>query len=157
MIYTINQLEATEHLGKALAICSGPGGIITLQGELGAGKTTLSQFIGKHLDVTESITSPTFSIIKEYEGRIPFYHMDAYRIQEIDELYELDIDKYLYSQGVIIIEWPEILQEILPENHIKITLTFNYQQGTREAYIEGKGIYYECLRKELKKDENTGD
>ena len=98
-------LHDTEIVGKIIARNLFKGTVLCLDGDLGAGKTTLTQFIAKEFGVDENITSPTFTIIKEYEGKLPFYHMDVYRIESDDEMYDLGYEEYIYSDGVTIIEW----------------------------------------------------
>lgn len=150
----INNLKQMEKLGKIIADCYKKGMIICMDGDLGAGKTTLTQFIGKHLNINEYITSPTFNIIKEYKSDILFYHMDAYRLSNIEDAYDLDIEKYIYSDGIFIIEWSDKIKDILPENRINIEIKTDYINNKREIYINGSGDDFECLKKELNKIEN---
>src|SRR5690554_691085 len=116
----VNNLKETEQLGKIISKCLDKGDILCLDGDLGVGKTALTQFIAKEFGVKEYITSPTFNIIKEYEGRLPFYHMDVYRLNSVDDMYDLGYEEYIYSEGVTIIEWSKKIEEILPEERIDI-------------------------------------
>ena len=98
------------------------GTIITLSGDLGAGKTVMAKGIGAGLGVDEDITSPTFSLFEMYEGKLPFYHFDLYRIENKDELENLHFDEYWYSKGVSVIEWPEIAKEALDGSVVSIKI-----------------------------------
>lgn len=145
-----NNLKDTEKLGKIIAKCLEKGTVICLDGELGAGKTSLTQFIAEEFGVKEYIVSPTFTIIKEYEGKLPFYHMDVYRIGSEDDMYELGFDEYIYSEGVTIIEWADLIRAILPQERVNIKI-IRIDDRKREISIEGEGPVYEKLLKELKK------
>jgi tRNA threonylcarbamoyladenosine biosynthesis protein TsaE len=154
MKITVNNLKDTEKIGKIIADCLEKGTVLCLDGDLGAGKTTLTQFIAREFGVSEYITSPTFTIIKEYEGRLPFYHMDVYRINSEDDMYDLGYDEYIYSEGVTIIEWSRKIKGILPEERISIEIE-RFADYARTMVIYGKGKSYDKLVKELKKYENT--
>lgn len=149
----VNNLKDTEKLGRIIAKCLEKGTVICLDGELGAGKTSLTQFIADEFGVKEHIVSPTFTIIKEYEGKLPFYHMDVYRIGSEDDMYELGFDEYIYSEGVTIIEWADLIRGILPQERINIKI-IRIDDRKRGINIEGEGPVYEKLLKELK-NENT--
>ena len=117
----------TEKLGLALADLAQPGDIILLTGDLGAGKTTLTQFIGRGLAVPPTcyITSPTFSLLHEYPGRLPLYHLDLYRLAGEEEIEDLGLLDYLYGEGVCVIEWPDRLGSLLPEERLEIVLHYD--------------------------------
>ena len=132
-----NNLKDTEKLGKIIAKCLEKGTVICLDGELGAGKTSLTQFIAEEFGVKEYIVSPTFTIIKEYEGKLPFYHMDVYRIGSEDDMYELGFDEYIYSEGVTIIEWADLIRAILPQERVNIKI-ISIDHRKREISIEGE-------------------
>ncbi len=100
MEITVNSLKDTEQLGNIIGRCLDKGDVLCLDGDLGVGKTALTQFIAKEFGVKEYITSPTFTIIKEYEGKLPFYHMDVYRLDSTDDMYDLGYEEYIYSEGV---------------------------------------------------------
>ena len=107
----------TQEFGLELAAKATPGMVIALTGDLGAGKTSLTKAIAKGLGVTDTITSPTFTIVKEYHsGRIPLYHFDVYRIGDPEELYELGYEEYFYGEGLCVIEWADLIEEFLPED-----------------------------------------
>lgn len=154
MKLTVNNLKDTEKIGKIISHCLEKGTVICLDGDLGVGKTALTQFIAKEFGVKEYITSPTFTIIKEYEGKLPFYHMDVYRIESEDDMYDLGYDEYIYSEGVIIIEWSHKIKGILPEDRIDIEIQ-RLSDTSRIMYIRGKGKVYDKLAEELKHYENT--
>ena len=154
MKLTVNNLKDTEHIGKIISNCLEKGTVICLDGDLGVGKTSLTQFIAREFGIDEYITSPTFTIIKEYQGRLPFYHMDVYRIDSEDDMYDLGYDEYIYSEGVTIIEWSHKIEGILPEDRINIEIQ-RLNDQSRLMIIDGKGSTYEKLIEELKKYENT--
>jgi len=135
-IIDLATLKDTESFGRSLGRAARPGDIITLDGDLGAGKTTLTQFIGRGLLVPAScyITSPTFSLLHEYPGRIPMYHFDLYRISE-EEIIELGFEDYFYGDGLSVIEWPERLGELMPENRMAIHLKFS-GENSRQVVID---------------------
>ncbi|MBI4791818.1 MAG: tRNA (adenosine(37)-N6)-threonylcarbamoyltransferase complex ATPase subunit type 1 TsaE [Deltaproteobacteria bacterium] len=118
-------LAETMRLGRHLGQAARPGDIFTLSGDLGAGKTTLTQAIGQGLEVPADcyITSPTFSLLHEYHGRLPIFHMDLYRLGSSAEIHELGFEEYLYGNGLTIIEWPDRLQELMPHSRLDIRLT----------------------------------
>lgn len=148
-------LHDTEIVGKIIARNLFKGTVLCLDGDLGAGKTTLTQFIAKEFGVDENITSPTFTIIKEYEGKLPFYHMDVYRIESDDEMYDLGYEEYIYSDGVTIIEWSQKIINMLPEERINIYIKRGISDNLRIMSITGKGHVYDRITEELKKYENT--
>ncbi|MFD0679493.1 MULTISPECIES: tRNA (adenosine(37)-N6)-threonylcarbamoyltransferase complex ATPase subunit type 1 TsaE [unclassified Paenibacillus] len=120
--YKSGNTEQTGALAAALAVRFVPGTVITLDGDLGAGKTTFSQAVAKAIGVKGIVNSPTFTLIKEYEGEsLPFYHMDVYRLS-IDEADELGLDDYFYGDGVTLIEWSSLIEELLPEERLSITI-----------------------------------
>jgi len=151
----IRNLEETKIIGKFIAKNLTKGTVICLDGDLGAGKTTLTQFIAKEFGINENITSPTFTIIKEYEGILPFYHMDVYRIDSEDDMYDLGYEDYIYSEGVCIIEWSQKISNMLPPDRINIYIERTVDENSRVFSIEGKGNVYEKILEELKYYENT--
>ncbi len=150
----VNNLQDTEKIGKIISRCLEKGTVLCLGGDLGAGKTAITQFIAKEFGVKEYITSPTFNIIKEYEGRLPFYHMDVYRIESEDDMYDLGYDEYIYSEGVTVIEWSENIRGILPDERIDIKID-RIDDNKRIMTIEGNGVVYEKITEELRNYENT--
>ena len=133
-------LQQTHTLGRIIGEQASPGQIVLLAGGLGAGKTTITQAIGRGLAVDEKhyITSPTFSIIHEYPGRIPLYHMDFYRIADEVELIELGIEEYLYGNGLAVIEWPERLGTLTPVERLQIKLDIT-GETSRTATLTADG------------------
>lgn len=122
---SLSTLEHTRNFGLCLGQLAQAGDIYTLAGPLGAGKTTLTQAIGVGIGLPEQcyITSPTFSLMQEYLGRLPLYHMDLYRLSS-DELYDLGFEEYLYGEGLTVIEWPDRLGELMPQNRLEIILDY---------------------------------
>ncbi|MNB80790.1 tRNA threonylcarbamoyladenosine biosynthesis protein TsaE [compost metagenome] len=119
--YRSRSLRDTEALAESLANSAGEGWVIGLDGDLGAGKTAFSQSFARHLGVPGIVSSPTFTIIKEYAGRLPLYHMDVYRLS-LPEADELGLDEYFYGQGVCLVEWSSLIAELMPERHLHIFL-----------------------------------
>lgn len=144
-----NSPEETKSFGYKLGKLLKSGDILCLNGDLGAGKTTLTQSIAKGLDVEDYVTSPTFTLINEYDGRYPVYHFDVYRIDDIDEMYDLGFEEYIYSEGVTIIEWANRIEDILPLERLDITIKKGKEFDQREIIIEAKGKRYEEIVKEL--------
>ncbi|MDD6646638.1 MAG: tRNA (adenosine(37)-N6)-threonylcarbamoyltransferase complex ATPase subunit type 1 TsaE [Firmicutes bacterium] len=131
VVYIKNERE-TRSFGKALASELVPGTVVALAGDLGTGKTALTKSIAEGLGVGEIITSPTFNIVKEYySGRIPMYHFDVYRIGDIDEMYELGYEEYFYGNGVSIVEWADLIEDIIPEDAIRIDIEYGEKEGER--------------------------
>ncbi len=111
-----NELE-TSKFAEKLAATLVAGDIIALVGDLGTGKTTLTKYIAKELWINEEITSPTFTIVQEYKsGKLPLYHFDVYRLADAQEMYELGYEEYFFGDGVCVIEWADVISEIIPEN-----------------------------------------
>lgn len=130
--------DETYSLGESIGELVEAGQIILLSGDLGAGKTVLAQGICAGLGVLEDVTSPTFNIINEYEGDFIVYHMDLYRLEKDEELYDLAIEEYLESDGVVIIEWPDLAYDLLPPDFIYIKIN-RISEEEREISIEGEG------------------
>jgi len=114
--FIIRSEQDTEKLGLMLAEKLQPGDVLALVGDLGAGKTTLTKYIAKGLGITEMITSPTFTIMNEYlGGRMPLYHVDAYRLENEEAALDIGLDEYFYKDGLCVIEWADLIEGILPE------------------------------------------
>lgn len=117
-----------------------PGQIYTLNGDLGVGKTVFTQGVASGLGIKEPVNSPTFTIVQEYEdGRMPFYHFDVYRIGDLEEMEEIGYDDYFFGNGICLIEWAELIQELLPETMISITIEKEPEKGFdyRKITIDG--------------------
>ena len=141
MIIETNSASETLALGEKLGKAAKPGQIYTLNGDLGVGKTVLTQGFAKGLGITEAVNSPTFTIIQEYEsGRMPFYHFDVYRIGDIEEMEEIGYDDYFYGNGICLIEWANLIEEILPEQIIEITIEKNLEKGFDYRKITVTGL-----------------
>lgn len=140
MIIETNSAKETFLLGEKLGRQAAAGQIYTLNGDLGVGKTVFTQGVAAGLGIAEPVNSPTFTIIQEYEGgRLPFYHFDVYRIGDIEEMEEIGYDDYFFGEGVCLIEWAELIEELLPENIISITIEKKPEKGFdyRKITIEG--------------------
>ncbi|WP_008826514.1 tRNA (adenosine(37)-N6)-threonylcarbamoyltransferase complex ATPase subunit type 1 TsaE [Haloplasma contractile] len=134
-----NSGEETENLGYRLGKHLFSGAVLTLEGDLGAGKTTFTKGIAKSLHINQIVKSPTFTIIKEYNGDLPLYHMDVYRL---DDMYEdLGFDDYFYSDGVTVVEWAKRIKEQLPKNYLEINV-FNLSETKREVVLIPHGEQY---------------
>jgi tRNA threonylcarbamoyladenosine biosynthesis protein TsaE len=132
--------EETFALGQKIGRAATPGQVYTLTGDLGVGKTVFTQGVASGLGITEPVNSPTFTIVQVYEeGRLPFYHFDVYRIGDIEEMEEIGYDDYFFGEGICLIEWAELIEEILPENRISITIEKDLSRGFdyRRITIEG--------------------
>lgn len=126
----------TRAFGLELAEKLQPGDVIALVGDLGTGKTALTRYIAEGLGVTETISSPTFTIVKEYSsGRIPLFHFDVYRLSDGEELLDIGADEYLNGNGACIIEWADIVADVLPDDAIIIQLLYGENEGERIAVI----------------------
>ena len=133
--------EETFAFGKWIGETALPGQVYTLVGDLGVGKTVFTQGVAEGLGITEPVNSPTFTIIQEYEsGRMPFYHFDVYRIGDIEEMEEIGYDDYFYGNGICLIEWANLIEEILPEQIIEITIEKNLEKGFDYRKITVTGL-----------------
>ncbi len=130
MIIETNSAEETEALGKKIGKSLQAGAVLTLVGDLGVGKTVFTQGLAQGLDIQEPITSPTFTIVQVYEeGRLPFYHFDVYRIGDLDEMDEVGYEEYVYGEGVTMIEWANLIADILPDTYTQIIIEKNLELG----------------------------
>lgn len=129
-IIETHSAEETYALGKKIGESAKPGQIYSLIGDLGVGKTVFTQGLAAGLGITDSVNSPTFTILQIYEdGRIPFYHFDVYRIGDVEEMEEIGYEDCFYGEGVCLIEWANLIEEILPENYIRIEIAKNLMSG----------------------------
>lgn len=130
IVVETNRYEETYELGEQIGREVASGTVICLNGDLGVGKTVFTQGFAKGLDIEEPINSPTFTIVQEYDiGRIPLYHFDVYRIGDISEMDEIGYEDYFYGNGVCLIEWASLIEEILPEKITKIKIEKNLELG----------------------------
>lgn len=133
--------QGTRALGEKLGREAAAGQVYTLTGDLGVGKTVFTQGFARGLGVKEHVNSPTFTIVQEYgEGRLPFYHFDVYRIGDIEEMDEIGYEDYFYGEGVCLIEWAELIEELLPENRIAVRIEKDLEKGFdyRKITVEEK-------------------
>ncbi|SHO49592.1 tRNA (adenosine(37)-N6)-threonylcarbamoyltransferase complex ATPase subunit type 1 TsaE [Anaerocolumna xylanovorans] len=130
MIIETNNREETFELGKNLGEQAKRGEVYCLSGDLGTGKTVFTQGFARGLGITEPVNSPTFTIVSEYEeGRLPLYHFDVYRIEDIEEMEEIGYEDYFYGEGVCLVEWAELIKELLPETYVLVTIEKNPEKG----------------------------
>ena len=130
MVLETRSPEQTFQIGVDLAKKAVPGQVFTLTGDLGVGKTVFTQGFAHGLGITEPVNSPTFTIVQVYEGgRLPFYHFDVYRIGDVEEMDEVGFDEYVMGEGVSLIEWANLIEEILPERRTEIIIEKELQEG----------------------------
>lgn len=128
----IKDEEATKKFGLKLAKELKAGDVLALVGDLGTGKTALTSYIAQGLEISQRVNSPTFTIVKEYhDGRLPLYHFDVYRIIDPEEMFNIGADEYFYGGGVCVIEWADLVEEVLPENTKYIYIEYGKKEGER--------------------------
>ena len=129
-VYETFSAQETRTLGEKIGLQAAPGEVYTLTGDLGVGKTVFTQGVAKGLGIDEPVNSPTFTILQVYEeGRMPFYHFDVYRIGDVEEMEEIGYEDSFYGEGVCLIEWAELIGEILPQDCRHITIEKDLQKG----------------------------
>ena len=141
-VYESYKPEDTFAVGEKLGREAQPGQIFTLTGDLGVGKTVLTQGIAEGLGVKEPVNSPTFTIVQVYEsGRMPLYHLDVYRIGDISEMEEIGYEDYFYGEGLCIVEWADLIGELIPKEHTRIVIEKDLEKGFdyRRISIEQAG------------------
>lgn len=145
--------EMTERLGRLLGEILLPGTVVALNGELGAGKTVFARGVASGLGVKETVSSPSFVLMNIYQGKVPLYHFDFYRLEEEEELLELGLEEYFYSQGVTLIEWAEKFPAALPETRLEIEIVkdANDLENSRIITFIARGNLPESLFEELRK------
>ena len=149
MNFYVKNIEETINLGISIGNLLKPGDIICLTGDLGTGKTHITKGIAKGLGVKEHITSPTFTIVNEYDsGRLKLYHFDVYRVSDPDEIYAIGFDDYIFSNGVSIIEWANYIEEILPNEYLHILIEKDLSKGEnfRKITITPYGERYDYIK-----------
>lgn len=130
MVIETNNAQQTYALGEKLGQEATAGQVFTLLGDLGVGKTVFTQGMAKGLGIEGPVSSPTFTIVQEYdEGRLPFYHFDVYRIGDVEEMDEIGYEDYVYGEGVSLIEWANLIEEILPEHYTQIIIEKDLEKG----------------------------
>ena len=147
ILYT-ESVEETVKIGEMLGKLLRPGDVIAMDGDLGAGKTHFTCGIAKALNIDDYITSPTFTIVNEYRGgKYPLFHFDVYRLSDSNELYDIGYDEYINGDGVCIIEWANLIDDILPDEYLYIELKYKYM--SREMTLNPVGEKYEKIVEEL--------
>ncbi len=138
MIYKSNSSKETENIAKSFAKTLKKGDVLCLDGDLGVGKTAFVKGLAKGLGVSEYISSPTFTIVNCYDGYLPLYHFDVYRISDSDEMFDIGFDEYIQGDGICVIEWANIIDDILPDERydIKIKKNLEIHEDFREIEIE---------------------
>lgn len=130
MIIETHSEQETFALGKKLAEQAVPGQIYSLEGDLGVGKTVFTKGMAEGLGITEPVNSPTFTIVQVYEeGRMPFYHFDVYRIGDPEEMDEIGYEDYFYGNGICLVEWANLIEELMPAETIQITIEKDLEKG----------------------------
>ncbi len=148
---TSHSPQQTQSLGVSLGKLAQVGDIFLLKGNLGSGKTCLTQGIARGLDIKEHALSPSFIIVREYQGRLPLYHIDLYRLDHIEEIIDLALEEYLYGNGICVIEWADKGMEVLPEENMLITLSY-ISPTDRTIYFETNGDRYQQILESLHTD-----
>lgn len=139
-------MEDTMRLGEKLALLLKKGDVITLEGELGAGKTTFTKGVARGLGIVQTLSSPTFTIIKEYKGDLPLYHMDAYRLEHSEE--DLGFDEYFSGDGVSVVEWAQFIEEFLPKERLDVKIEY-LNEHQRLFTLSPQGMHFEVVAAEL--------
>ena len=141
MVYESNTPQETFELGKRLAEAAKPGQVYCLDGDLGVGKTVFTQGFARGLGITGPVNSPTFTIVQQYEeGRLPLYHFDVYRIGDISEMDEIGYEDCFYGSGGSLIEWSELIEELLPERAVHVTIEKDLERGFDYRRIRVEGL-----------------
>lgn len=149
MDFEVNSIAETTNIGRQLGKILNPGDIVCLTGDLGTGKTHITKGIAEGLSITENITSPTFTIVNEYDsGRLKLYHFDVYRVSNPDEIYAIGFDDYIFGEGVSIIEWANYIEEILPKDYLHIYIQKDLSKGEnyRKISITPYGEKYNYVK-----------
>lgn len=151
-----DSFEETVGLGSRLGMLLGSGDVVCLTGNLGTGKTAFTSGIAEALGIKGYITSPTFTLVNEYNARIPLYHFDVYRIADPEEMFEIGFDEYLEGSGVVVIEWADLIKDILPDDCIwvKIAKKLDNGQNIRIISIHFKGNKYFEYEKQFERGFN---
>lgn len=144
--FQVHSIEDTEQFARQLAPLLSPPDVLTLEGDLGAGKTTFTQALAKALGVKRTVSSPTFTIMKQYEGRVPFNHLDVYRLEHSDE--DLGWEEIFEGDAISVVEWAHFIEEDLPKERLEIRLTRD-GETSRTIRLFPKGERFENICKEL--------
>jgi tRNA threonylcarbamoyladenosine biosynthesis protein TsaE len=141
--------DETLELARAVGELLRPGDVVSLVGELGAGKTVFARGVARALGVTELVVSPTFTIVREYEGRVPLVHVDVYRIDAVQELHDLGFEEVVRDDAVTIVEWGDMIDGLLPGDRLDVRLTPGAADDERVVEIEGHGRSWSARAAEL--------
>lgn len=142
----VNSVEETGQIAEKLALLLHPGDVITLEGELGTGKTTFTKGIANGLGIKRTVNSPTYTIVKEYEGELPLYHMDVYRLENSDE--DIGFEEYFNGDGISVVEWAHFIKEFLPDERLDIKLSY-LDDSTRLLDFSPIGTHSERITTEI--------
>ena len=129
MEFESNSYEETQKFAEEFSKTLKAGDVLCMYGDLGVGKTAFVQGLAKGLGIDEPITSPTFTIVNEYSGRLPLYHFDVYRIGDVEEMEEIGYEDCFYGDGLCLIEWANLIEEILPEHYRQVTIEKDLEKG----------------------------
>ncbi|NFD28392.1 tRNA (adenosine(37)-N6)-threonylcarbamoyltransferase complex ATPase subunit type 1 TsaE [Clostridium botulinum] len=151
MKFIVDSINKTIDIGNFIGRHCNSGDVLCLNGDLGAGKTHLSKGIAKGLNIKDNITSPTFNIVNEYDGRLKLYHFDVYRVNDPDEIEAIGFDEYIFGEGISIIEWSDYIEDLIPNEHMDIRINKIPEKGEsyRKITINYYGNRYDYI-KELK-------
>jgi tRNA threonylcarbamoyladenosine biosynthesis protein TsaE len=142
-----NSPEQTRKIGKKLGELAAPGDVILLVGSLGAGKTCLTQGIARGLGIHEYTASPSFVLVREYQGKLPLYHVDLYRLDRVEEVAQLGLDDYLYGKGVCVVEWADKGLSVLPQEHLLVEMQIVSPLKRRLSFMPEGTRYLKMLSK----------
>ncbi|MFZ5649504.1 MAG: tRNA (adenosine(37)-N6)-threonylcarbamoyltransferase complex ATPase subunit type 1 TsaE [Bacillota bacterium] len=158
MTFAVESLSPGEtfRVGQNLGRLASPGDVYCLSGDLGAGKTVFARGVAAGLGVGGRVTSPTFTLINEHRGRLPYYHMDVYRLGGPEEMADLGYEEYFYGQGVTLLEWAELVAAVLPEDRLDISIA-RVGEDSREIVFLPWGDRYHQLVEELRRNVRAGD
>ena len=139
MEFESNSYEETQKFAEEFSKTLEAGDVLCMYGDLGVGKTAFVQGLAKGLGIDEPITSPTFTIVNEYSGRLPLYHFDVYRIADSDEMYEIGYEDYFFGEGVCLIEWSKLIEELIPSDAATVLIEKDLEKGLdyRKVTVEG--------------------
>lgn len=143
-------VKETSELGRRLGQLLRAGDIVAVDGGLGSGKTVLVKGMASGLGVADEVTSPTFTIVNEYYGRIPLYHFDVYRLEDPQQLYDIGYEEYFFDQGVTVIEWAQLIRDLLPKQYLQISIDLGTSENQRVIDMEPYGDRYTDILERLK-------
>lgn len=144
--------DETRDLGRRFAEALRPGDVVLLVGELGAGKTCFAQGLALGLGIEEQVTSPTFTLLREYKGRLPLYHLDAYRLEGSADLFDIGVDEYMEGQGVLIVEWGDRARDFFTPEYLEVGFEFAGDDEERRIRFSVHGGSWEGRMSKLKKE-----